>query len=446
MIGMHGSAQPVALSRGEWMRENVCIGYSPAKPDAQSDRYNTLVQASGNGGQPLWPIPWPDMYTEYKPAFMRLDSETRDHHLTRLANLSSPLSPLAHCTWQHDASTAFLTQLTMDNLYHALIHAVPTVELYARLRASFGAERILILPHFTQYWPGGHFIGASPPSLNQTVGWKLLSHALGVPTQEWSDFVAQAQSLTRPGECRCYRRVFGGHSAFMPPPHMQQKKVLGRVSAFASALAATLLTHHRPHRRILFQVRRNGVRQIVNEAAVRTAIASDPVLSVMVHFCTMEQLPVVEQHELVSTSAAIAGMHGMGLAWSMLLPSSVRGRSSCMEITGDWAKFSRLDYYSMAQANGVHYVRLKQPNSMDGSRRRCNYRSCGNVTANVTQVVEALYYLADRIHYGQGSQGGCARHPPMPLTYFGSLTGIVKGCKTLDEHRAHWSAPTITAA
>lgn len=58
-------------------------------------------------------------------------------------------------------------------------------------------------------------------------------------------------------------------------------------------------------------------------------------------------------------------MHGMGLAWTMLLASEAGGKSSCLEITGQWKlsnrlkkrqwKLSnRLDYYSLSRANGVH--------------------------------------------------------------------------------------------
>ena len=107
----------------------------------------------------------------------------------------------------------------------------------------------------------------------------------------------------------------------------------------------------------------------------------------------MEDVPVMRQYQLVSTSRALAGMHGMGLAWSMLLASDAGGKASCLEILGEWAKFSRLDYVSMSHANDVMYLKVNMPNAPECVHcHRCSYRTCGNVTANVTKLIDRLRF------------------------------------------------------
>ena len=371
------------LVRGEWMLEHACLGYSHPWPIRYSERWNILAQAHPATRQLLWPLPWPDLYAEYVPGFLRLDSETQDHYLTKLANASnSPLFESQNfkgCRW-HNA-TAFVTEITMDNLYHALIHAVPTRELFMRLKElGLNSQRHMhLLPHYTQYWPAKGF--------RKSIGWQMLARSLGVSAAEWPTIAERAQELTTPGRCNCYRRMYGGHAKWMPPPYMKPGK---RVAEFRAALT-THVGHPAPKRQILFQLRHNGVRQMSNEAEVCAAIKADAVVGGVVHFEVMEKLSVIEQYQLVSSSRALVGVHGMGLAWSMLLASDAASGSATLEITGKWSKFNRLDYYSMSRANNVHYLRISQRNAPECLNcRRCSYRTCGNITANVTEIIERL--------------------------------------------------------
>ena len=367
----------VILTRGEWMLENTCLAYSHANPARGSERWNILAQAHPTTRQPLWPLPWRDLYAEYVPGWLRLDSETADHWLTNMVNAST--SPLFKgCTW-HNSTTAFVTTVTMDNLYHALIHALPIREFFLRVQAQGSVHKQLhLIPHYTQYWP---------KSFVRSVGWQMLARSLGVSASDWPAIAARAQELTEPGRCNCYRRIYGGHSSWMPPPYMRSGH---RVADFRGALAASI-GQPSPKRQILFQLRHNGVRMMTNEEEVRAAVLADPVVGGAVHFEVMEKLSVVAQYRLVSSSRALAGMHGMGLAWAMLLASDAGGKSSCLEITGSWSKFNRLDYYSMSRANGVHYMRLSQPNAPECVHcKRCSYRTCGNITASASEIVSKL--------------------------------------------------------
>lgn len=372
------------FSRGEWMLENVCLGYSGAQPTKGSQRWNILAQAHGPSRQLLWPLPWPDLYAEYIPGWLRLDSETADHWLTNMVNMSetAPHAPLRRCTWHDDATAGFLTEITMDNLYHALVHAVPTREFFLRVRDGFEAgHAIHTIPHYTQYWP---------KNFTRSVGWQILMRSLGVSATAFPSVAAHAQELTAFGNCNCYRRMYGGHDRWMPPPYMKQ---YWRVSDFRSALSASV-GRLPAQRRVLFQLRRNGVRQMINAEEVVARVHADPVVGSLVQFVVMEDHPVMKQYELISTSRALVGMHGMGLAWSMLLASDAGGRASCLEILGTWAKFNRLDYLSMSRANGVHYLQVRMPNAPECVHcHRCSYRTCGNVTANITTLVDKLRYM-----------------------------------------------------
>lgn len=365
------------LSRGEWMHDNVCLAHSLENPSRGSERWSILAQAHAATHQLLWPLPWQDLYAEYTPGYLRLDSETADHWVTNLVNMTS--SPLRQCTWHN--TTAFVTELTMDNLYHALIHAVPTREFFARVQLKHGGRGMALIPHYIQYWPR---------SFHRAVGWQILARSLGVSEADWPEVAARAQRFTKMGGCNCFRRLYGGHASFMPPPYM---KSMARVIDFRSALADSS-GRRSAQRQILFQLRHTRVRQIVNEQELVSSVKADPIIGGLVRFVIMETLSVMEQYALISASPSLAGMHGMGLAWTMLLASEAGG-SSMLEITGVWPKFNRLDYYSLSRANGVRYVRLSQPNAPECVHcKRCSYRTCGNITANTTQIIDKLRLMA----------------------------------------------------
>ena len=56
----------------------------------------------------------------------------------------------------------------------------------------------------------------------------------------------------------------------------------------------------------------------------------------------------------------------------------------------------------MSVANGVHFIRLKQPNAPEcgplcTQGRFCNYRTCGNVTVNIADVAAKLKLMVSRM-------------------------------------------------
>ena len=394
------------LDRGEWMLDDACVAYRPnlvpLKGSARrpaTDRFAVLVQANSAARELLWPIPWHDIYAEYEPGYTRLDGPKNPGHILeawttpKWLNREPPLSADV-CAWHNES--AFITQLSMDNLYHALIHAVPTFELFSRLMRdqSRGHHKdrrrgLRILPHFMFYWP---------MASNQTeyVGWQIIARSLGVTDEEWPSVAQLAREHTATNACNCYRHVSGGHGMFMPPPFSSVAKSVTRVAAFRGAIAASLGHPASPERRILFQMRHSGSRQVVNEVQLQAAIAADPRLRQIVRFAAMEELPVMEQYRLIASAGGLVGVHGMGLAWTMLLPADARGTRSCLEILGMWPSFSRNDYYMLSKANGVYYMRMQQRTSPECICNGCNYRGCGNITANVTELSPVLQYMASR--------------------------------------------------
>ena len=387
---------PSKLEPGEWMLENACVGLR--HNISGWHRWYFLAQANAYNGQLLWPLPWRDVYAEYVPGVFRYDSETIGHWLTRSGkplpdekvNLSS--TPLSQCTWHPAHETGFLTMITMDNIFHALVHAVPLREYFKKLFGRYDASKVHLLPHYLQYWPS---------NFSKSIGWQLLARSIGLSAAEFAEAAARAQTFSQTG-CQCFSRLYGGHAAWNMPPYMFEPPQ--RVLDFRNALS-TSVGSPPAQPRLLFQMRVGashgmlGVRQIVNIQELQAAVAADPLASGSVRFVVMEKLTLLEQYTLISSSQSLAGVHGQGLAWSMLLSAAPDWRSTCLEIIGRWPSFSRKDYYSTSHANGVRYLRLVQDNAPECETRCkwCNYRSCGNLTVNVSTVVLTLRQMLRRL-------------------------------------------------
>ena len=405
------------LQHGEWVLDDACIAYTPnpsyttvlksSTPWFAVDRFALLAQGHAASQQVLYPLPWPDIYAEYDPGYTRLDSERTGHVLPAWTSprFGGARAPRADCIW-HNETTTFLGEMSMDNLFHSFIHAIPTREYYARVQHSRGAKspELLRLPHYLMYWPSladskASSAGGEPRAVPY-VGWQILARSLGVGAAEWLAASLRMRQLSNSTACNCYRRVHGGHTSFMPPPFSPVREAVARVGAFRNAIAATVSPPIRRQQRILFQLRHSGARHIVNELEFRSAIEADPVLGQRVHFAVMEDLPVMEQYALIQSSTSLAGVHGMGLAWTMLLPADSLGASSCLEITGMWPSFHRHDYYMLSKANDVYYLRIQQLASPECICYGCHYRMCGNITANATEVAPVLRWMVQRFAGG----------------------------------------------
>ena len=386
---------PVNASNDEWHLEDACVAYGRGlgiQASRGQERESVLAQAHATTRSILWPLDWPSVTTEYGRMSPRYGHRPANAWRA-LYGASGNVSD--RCTWHEGAEdgAAFVTAMTMDNLFHALLAAVPTFDFYTRVRTHLGRMPQLV-PHFHLYWP---------PNAAGMTGWRMLAHALGVNQAEWPAIAARAEQYTRPGECHCFRHVFGGHAEtpiVRGVMHKGRARFAARLGAFQKAVAAGLpMEADTLPERILFVLRHCKARTISNEAVITASIAANESLAAHVHFVVFDGLPLVEQFAQVRRSMAIAGVHGQALAWAMMLPES-GGRSAALEITGEWPSFHKTDYVYMSEINGVRYFRLSQPNTpacvctkelrAQGGCAGLNFRDCGNITAVPEEVASAL--------------------------------------------------------
>ena len=355
--------------------------------------------------------------------------------------MTSPIAPMA--------STLTTTTTTSS----------PPTQAPTELSTELFSE---LLPRYTTLWPGqdacetcartrrrylcARCTGRPPPVRS----WHSLELVLlaQMHASLWPAVHARTQELVRPDRFHCYRELHGGPGAFYPRilpqrlwplrnysellmatprihafrlrvwahaglagglalPSILPSTVHGKGSASA-AVAAPTMTHAggghartKPEpRSILFVLRRES-RVIVNEAALQAAVTAEAALRGVVQFVRMEDVgPLVAQIKLVARAAAIAGMHGQGLALLPLLPAHERPcallelRSKRM---GRQATHAGFDLMRWAMMSGVRYFVLKhQPDTAPCSEE--DFRLCGNVTANVPEVVEALLKVWRHVH------------------------------------------------
>ena len=311
-----------------------------------------------------------------------------------------------------------------------------------------------LLPRYTTLWPGqdacetctrtrrryrcARCTGRAPPVRS----WYSLELVLlaRMHASLWPAVHARTQELVRPDRFHCYRELHGGPGAFYPrilpqkiwplrnyselllaAPRVRDFRlrvwaraglaggltVHGTGLASAAVAAAAVVRAGGGHGRnkpeppsILFVLRRES-RVIVNEAALQAAVTAEAALGDVIQFVRMEDVgPLVAQIKLVARAAAIAGMHGQGLALLPLLPAHERPcallelRSKRM---GRQATHAGFDLMRWAMMSGVRYFVLKhQPDTAPCSEE--DFRLCGNVTANVPEVVEALLKVWRHVH------------------------------------------------
>lgn len=407
MLSRYTSVDAEALVGGEWKVEHGCIAFEASK---KRSVVPMLAQAQPEAQHVLWPLPWARVRTEYVGGYISPTSWLGDGN-AELGTRASPFErngshirlPVGEqCVW-HANRSLFVAEMTMGNLYHSLFHAVTTREHFARLPAEELGEAPELLPYYLIYWPH---------SVADDGGLGLTSLALRGVTNATTagvlEMTRRASALTRPGECHCYRRIFGGHGQFN---QFDVASMQRRTTAFSRSIAINIgLPEPTPPAtgtgRLLFLLRAGFSRTIYNAAELQAAVAADALLQPRVHFVSLEALPVVEQARLALTSSAIAGVHGQGLAWSALLAGGVGARITA-EITGspfvpEWKIFKRDDYQRTSRWCGAAYVRIVEESAPRQSRFNdsCDFRYCGNLTVNVSLINDRLRAMLSFVDHG----------------------------------------------
>ena len=361
-------------------------------------------------------------------------------------------------TW-HDATTAILVEASMDNLFHILFHALPLREDLARLSrdgalsaGSGGASAAYeLLPRYTVLWPGASSSRGWP-------GWEMATRALSTALPHSNHMamptVEQTDSRIEPLSLHCYPLVIGGHSPFWPSFDNGTELVAARprVAALRKALWQSVkrsrmsMDRPLPHdaaassssSTILFQTRHTSrVRAMDNFAAVRDALLADAALAPHVRFIAMEELPFAEQLRAVSSARIITGVHGQGMLWSAMLPTTTGGdggvqRCAALEIFPAQMMLQRthawFDYRRWSVMNGVEYFLLTQKDTPDCVNQ--DFRRCGNTTLTPRSLVAALKRVLQHVE-------GVPPEAP-------ALTGLDWSSSTVrDEWRIEGAHPSI---
>ena len=367
-----------SLQPGEWLLHNVCLAFvdtsSASERTSAYSRHWFYKLLLFRAGTKLSLKSWPPLFHEGQGM---IGGQSDVKHNSRRARAQREKAALEAESWPrqwHDESiTAFVTALTMDNLWHSVYHAIPVSEFASRLASSHAiqpAEDVDLWPWFTTY-------PAWSPDVTKWAGWQMLARSLlGMEhsilgSKSWLDVAKRTSSLHAPGKVHCYRKVYGGHSKFYPRVSVQLiddsstarrgreayrwvtdelRLARPRFTTFRQRVLlgfGLLTTQKQSKPRMLFVVRlsaraqphdvvdqstsdsrrlqessskaSNLTRSITNEADLRSAVSSHPLLHKLVKFISFDDLPLHDQLRLISTSDALIGVHGQALMHSIFL-------------------------------------------------------------------------------------------------------------------------------
>ena len=362
----------------------------------------------------------------------------------------------------HDRAAGYLAPLSMDNLWHALWHVVPSAEHFERfLQAVPGVDpsHVDLIPHFTYYWPlhfppgaerlqeprlrDGHQRSAPGPGnnfrpvlrpLSTWASWRLLLLAL-LPKDAHDDSARRSQALVAPpGAFHCYRLLIGGHAGFWPSLRNDTAEQSARsCTRFARVRRSILLNAGLTSvaaaqvgsAQVIFMRRVSSTRVIENEAELMHAVRSSDRLAAAVRFVVPEDLTLLEQLRLVVGASAIVGVHGQNLVWAAMLSEhtstgGARLRCALLELLPSQMTRVRttslLDYFKLAHLAGCTYAAMQQDDT-----EACHssyFRTCGNMTVSVAAVRGAIENVLAHVLHGEPVQG---QHPAVSRRSQGRL-------------------------
>lgn len=362
----------------------------------QAAPYASALVATRVPPQLLWPLNWPRHYKDGDPTPFRSTfyppQDAAFHELVRAQKAAQVhmhatsfryagrrlerASPKLTAVWKDHA--AVVVELTLDNLFHTLFHALPLredlLDLHAPLLRTLsrilgtgmrraenmevGGAAVDFLPRYTVLWPGS-------PNVGDWLGWELAMRAISGSVGFRTPGMNETNVIVEPLKLRCYPLLLSGHSPFWPflhhdaPAAIQDRDARGlvavhqRVVALRRALwrsirgrsgrgvVGTLLatTDFLPPANpdlplILFAERSASVavRTITNFAEVQAAIHEHPRLRGQVRYIRLESLTLSEQLAAVSAVRVLVGMHGMGMAWISMMATDQSTGHAALEI------------------------------------------------------------------------------------------------------------------
>jgi hypothetical protein len=270
-----------------------------------------------------------------------------------------------------------------------LFKAIPIRERYVSAALDTLPD---LVPHYTDYHPGFVTGGnareynlARPalPPIDRWRGWELLVRSL-ISHDNYPLAANRTTAIVEPnGSCHCFRRLLGGSARFWPSvlnktalrlarPRVRDFRLAFLRNLGAAAPGADVQC------RIIFVLRHRGPRQIVNEDVLRKQLAN--AAEINVRFVVFDELQLLQQHALATTSTGLAGVHGAALAWTAFLPSGDGHWCSLLELMPVQVTktHSIYDYLRLAAMNDVEYHQLVQPDAPECVGKY--FRVCGNIT------------------------------------------------------------------
>ena len=392
----------------EWEMRNACIAYVPYVQHLPGGkhrhlRHTLLADASAPA---LRPLAFPGHFEEGT-------SKLRPERAMPGPLLTTAFAASLWRVW-HDDDDALVVDMSFDNIWHVLFHAIPTRQ--SVLRRGVPPARTALLPRYTNQWPNS-------PSLTQWSGWEVLVRSLhgSDPTvvdgnAAWARAAATTQTIVSSGVWHCYSRLRGGHRSWWPGGAFNNDTVFHALAEWRRSVLSTLgrripivgaleMNSSAPvDHTIVFELRTMS-RVILNTEELQSAILADARLGVAapssstratIEFASLGALPLTEQLRRVSTAVGLAGVHGAGLSWAAFLPTDGERRCALLEIMphrmSRQATHAGFDYMRIAGMNHVkHWHLTKQPDAP--ACRDRDFRTCGNLSVVVPKVVAALQQM-----------------------------------------------------
>ena len=311
----------------------------------------------------------------------------------------------------HEHRVAAVLDTTLDNLFHVIFNAVPTLDTLARHDLLSG-NRTDFLPRFTSTWP-------PPPQDGREYwpGWEVYIRAVvGSANNEklhFESIAKRAKQLLKANDCglkhqpkcgdlnllHCYRTMVGGHARWWPSGGQRFSAgseafvaARPRMAAFRAAVMATVPPPKESTTYLAFELRQK-TRAIINADSLKQAVEAIPGLRGRIRFVSLATLPIVEQLSVVGHSAGLVGAHGAALAFVIFLPTH-RWNCSVLELRMRTMQrtHARFDYPRLSMMSNVRYRIISNQTDAPECVNQ-DFRTCGNFSVDVSKVTERLGYM-----------------------------------------------------
>jgi hypothetical protein len=180
--------------RGEWLLRNACLAYmdsaSAAGWASHANAWHVPTHGNSTRGHAHWSFKlmlfrtsdtapdarlsaksWPPLFVE---GTGEVGEQSRAAHRKKGQRAQRERAAQEAERWPrqwHD--TAFVTALTMDNLWHSVFHALPISERHTHLAHALAAP-----PEGVDLWPWFTTYPAWSSNVSQWVGWQVLARSL----------------------------------------------------------------------------------------------------------------------------------------------------------------------------------------------------------------------------------------------------------------------------